>query len=38
MKDRQLAEKINSEADEMLCEYTVKADEVFASVFHQLRK
>ena len=38
MKDRQLAEKINSEADEMLCEYTVKADEVFASVFHPLRK
>lgn len=38
MKDRELAEKIDKEADEMLLQYTVKADEVFACVFHQLRK
>lgn len=38
MKDRELAEKIDAEADEMLMEYTMKADEVFASVFHELRK
>lgn len=38
MKDRALAEKIDGEADEMLLQYTMKADEVFASVFHELRK
>lgn len=38
MKDRALAEQIDNEADEMLQEYTMKADEVFASVFHELRK
>lgn len=38
MKDRELAEKIDGEADEMLREYTMKADEIFASVFHELRK
>lgn len=38
MKDRELAEKIDREADEMLREYTMKADEIFASVFHELRR
>ncbi len=38
MKDRELAEKIDREADEMLREYTMKADEIFAAVFHELRR
>mgnify|MGYP000038991032 CR=1 FL=1 len=38
MKDRELAERIDNEADEMLREYTMKADEIFASVFHELRR
>lgn len=38
MKDRELAEKIEAEADAMLLEYTVKADEVYACVFSTLRK
>lgn len=38
MKDRQLAEQLEADADRMLQEYTVKADEVYACVFHQLRK
>lgn len=38
MKDRQLAEQLEADADRMLREYTVKADEVYACVFHQLRK
>ncbi len=38
MKDRQLAQRLEAEADRMLLEYTVKADEVYACVFHELRK
>lgn len=38
MKDRQLAQRLEAEADRMLQEYTVKADEVYACVFHELRK
>ncbi|MEF9922877.1 MAG: cyclodeaminase/cyclohydrolase family protein [Anaerovoracaceae bacterium] len=38
MLDKDYAKRINDEADEMLREYTMKADEVFASVFHRLRK
>lgn len=38
MKDRELAEKLEEEADRLLLEYTVKADEVYAVVFGSLRK
>lgn len=38
MLDKEYAKRINDEADEMLRVYTMKADEVFASVFHRLRK
>lgn len=37
MKDKITAEEMNAEADEMLFEYTVKADEVYASVFSHMR-
>lgn len=37
MKDRELAERIDAEADEMLNEYTAKADQVFAQVNESLR-
>lgn len=38
MKDRQLAQRLEARADQMLQEYTMKADEVYACVFHELRK
>ncbi|MGN0659586.1 MAG: cyclodeaminase/cyclohydrolase family protein [Emergencia sp.] len=38
MKDRDLAADLEARADEMLQEYTVKADEVYAGVFCSLRK
>lgn len=38
MKDRQLAQQLEAKADQMLQEYTMKADEVYAYVFHELRK
>ncbi|MEE0741841.1 MAG: cyclodeaminase/cyclohydrolase family protein [Emergencia sp.] len=38
MKDRALAAEIEEKADRMLMEYTVKADEVFANVYSQLRQ
>ena len=38
MADRQLAQSLEEKADQMLREYTVKADEVYAYVFSQLRK
>ncbi|HKM28250.1 MAG TPA: cyclodeaminase/cyclohydrolase family protein [Anaerovoracaceae bacterium] len=38
MTDREYAEKINAEAEKMLMEYTIKADEIYASVYGGLRK
>lgn len=38
MADRQLAQQLEAEADRMLQAYTVKADEVYARVFCELRK
>ena len=38
MADEEYAQKINEEADQMLFEYTMKADEIYASVFSRLRK
>ena len=38
MADRQLAQRLEERADQMLREYAVKADEVYAYVFSQLRK
>lgn len=38
MQDRTRAEKLNAEAEKMLMEYTVAADEVYASVYSRLRK
>ena len=37
MKKRDVAEKLNREAEDMLIEYTVKADEIYASVYGSLR-
>jgi formiminotetrahydrofolate cyclodeaminase len=37
MKDRDYAEKINKEADELLAEYEAKADSIFAGVKSRLR-
>ncbi|MGF6375689.1 formiminotetrahydrofolate cyclodeaminase [Clostridiales Family XIII bacterium PM5-7] len=37
MADRDYAETINKEADDLLLTYTVKADEIYAKVFNQLR-
>ena len=37
MKDRSRAEELDSEADAMLREYTVRADEVYGMVFKNLR-
>ena len=38
MKDREYAEAIDCKAEEMLTEYTVAADTVYASVYSRLRK
>jgi Methenyl tetrahydrofolate cyclohydrolase len=38
MADKELAARLNDEADQMLREYTIKADEVYASVYSRLRK
>lgn len=38
MKDKALADKIEREADALLLEYTMKADEIYAYVFSFLRK
>lgn len=38
MTDKEYAQRINEEADKMLFEYTMKADEIYASVFSRLRK
>lgn len=38
MADKEYADKINQEADKMLFEYTMKADEIYAEVFSRLRK
>lgn len=38
MTDKEYATKINEEADCMLREYTMKADEVYAGIFCRLRK
>lgn len=37
MKNRELAEKMNEEADELLRKYTMLADEIYAMVFSKLR-
>lgn len=37
MKNREVAEKLNEEAENMLMEYTMKADEIYASVYGSLR-
>ena len=38
MLDKEYALKINEEADKLLFEYTMRADEIYASVFSKLRK
>ena len=37
MEDRELAEKLEAEADKMLSTYTAKADAVYGNVLAQLR-
>lgn len=37
MEDRKYADRINTEAEEMLREYTMTADEVYARVYSELR-
>jgi formiminotetrahydrofolate cyclodeaminase len=38
MADREYAAKVNKEAEDMLNEYTIRADEVFAMVYSGLRE
>ena len=37
MKDRELAEKLEAEADEMLATYCAKADKIYEGVLSGLR-